>query len=625
MAEHPEKYEELKDWKKSDLKSGDIQAHNGHIRIVMEDGKKLAHASQCDRTGEITDYYEDTKFRTFRPIGATSTTTDECSPTEGGTGDINQAAIDLAWPKEEAGKHGEHDPKPAYKDALKKYFNTDYGASCSRFVETVVRYSGYDKNFGEIDLPDKGWAYTEGFYMEAHPELWEEVTNGYGKDTMQPGDIQVVKGNGWNNKSRPSGGNHIRIVIKDTDGKFRIAEAAQGKYNGEIKNYEYKGKLSSNWRVFRAKGTTSSTTSTNGGANGLTGSSLIGQTAIKLAWPTNKCTTDPTPEYAKALAETKIGKGSDDHCVVKGASCDRFVGITVRYSGVDKKFGYWIDTGNDERYITVHMERHPEQWQEVTQGYSKENAQDGDILVCDGDGCSGHTLILAKTADGKLKKVEASHTNCCVGRVTGEFKKLGNGYRAWRAKNNPAYNQNCACQVNQQNQQNGIADGGYNSEEEADKAIMNPYKNMGDGVKKYGVVPQDCAGGITSNCSAFSTYFVNRYFKTGAVQQMGYATVDHLISKGWKDGGHTPAVYAVFSQHSTSGCGCTRGGHRASMDSSNHTGVVLGINQAEDKILIGQAGCSASFEATGTYTCSLKCFSKAPYKYAHPPGPPKGI
>ena len=151
------------------------------------------------------------------------------------------------------------------------------------------------------------------------------------------------------------------------------------------------------------------------------------------------------------------------------------------------------------------MTKHPEQWQEVTEGYSKENARDGDILVCDGNGCTGHVLIVANGADGKLKRVEASYaegdpSRCTVGRVTGDFKGLGHGYRAWRSTNNPAYNQNCICQVGQQNQEqaNGIADGGYSSVEEANKAVMEPYKKMGNRITKYNAVNVGCRGGITS-------------------------------------------------------------------------------------------------------------------------------
>ena len=594
----------------------------------MEDGKKLAHASQCDRTGEITDYYEDTKFRTFRPIGATSTTTDECNPTEGGTGDINQAAVKLAYPDY---KNREWEEQvPAFYEAFKETGLYDmslknsnpsikgHGRSCSWWVATVVVYAGAAKK----DFPKGPGGQID--YMASHPETFEEVTEGYDKSKAKAGDIQCVGAKGSDYKSN----GHSRIIVDKGDGKLRIAEAHLNTHQpGQIHNEEYNGNIKASgkatptYRVFRLKGAVSSATGMNTGATNLSGSSAIGATAIKLAWPEGTARTiKQTPAYKQAIDE--VGgflKKSGDTCVRAGASCDRFVGVVVRYSGVDKKMGYNLDSwplrADDSGHKSGgHMLAHPELWEEVTEGYNKDNAQDGDVHVS-----SGHVRLLAKAPDGKLHIVEAGYcegnTGCCTtGRVTGEFKSLGD-YRAFRAKNNPAYNQNCACQVNQQNQQQGIADGGYSSVEEANKAIMDPYKKMGSGITKYGAVDVGCTGGITSNCSAFTTYFVNRYFDAGATQRNGNQMAKELISRGWKDGGHTPAVYAVFSQNA-SACG---------FGSSNHTGIVLGINKAKDEILIGEAGCSASYNWTGTHKYSLSCMSKAPFTYAHPPGPPKGI
>lgn len=106
----------------------------------------------------------------------------------------------------------------------------------------------------------------------------------------------------------------------------------------------------------------------------------------------------------------------------------------------------------------------------------------------------------------------------------------------------------------------------------------------------YGLNLTGCAGGSSRNCVAFSEYFINKY-TTNPTAGMGGSyglpngsgVVERLVKQGFTNGGTTPRAYAVFSIAS----GRTMCGDRP----CGHTGVVLGIDEARGKIIIGEAGC----------------------------------
>jgi hypothetical protein len=464
-------------------KAGDIQilcdnwkdttkATKQFSRIVIEntDGNlALAQAShEGPNTAEIHKKYDgkiDKYYRIFR-AKADISNDPECTENSNYNGnDISRVAIELAWPNGE--KHPYDDPKPAFMTAFKsiglydKYKNSStkqlrYGSSCSLYVSTVLKYSGVSKDFAQA--PD-----SQIDFMEKHTDIFEEVTEGYDKSSARPGDIQCYK------KKGVKGDGHSRLIIQGDDGKLHIAEAhlhVNGGQPAHVLKEEYNGSIkapssstTSTFRVFRVRG---------GNINNSRETSSIGATAIKLAWPTSKRTMKQTPAYKQAIDE--VGgflSHSSSACVRVGASCDRFVAIVVRYAGVDKDFGYnlghWPIKASDSGHRSgEHMLAHPELWEEVTDGYNENNAQDGDIHVS-----AKHVRLVAKAPDGKLHIVEAGYchgnTSCCTtGRVTKVFKTSDmKGYRAWRAKNNITNEvntnvNNCVCQVNNE-------DGGINA------------------------------------------------------------------------------------------------------------------------------------------------------------------
>ena len=144
------------------------------------------------------------------------------------------------------------------------------------------------------------------------------------------------------------------------------------------------------------------------------------------------------------------------------------------------------------------------------------------------------------------------------------------------------------------------------------------YKKFGDYGAGYanGAVIGDgyvgdagCHDGTLNNCVAFSRWFVNNYTTAGPKSNAGgdgqfYAS-SLISSDGFQDGGTVPTAYAIFSK---------TGGEYG------HTGVVLGINQEDDEIYIGEAGCTAGFTDTwpGVHKYSLSDYASGAYNYAYP-------
>ena len=120
-------------------------------------------------------------------------TTSGCSSAQANTGDLIKTALGLAWdhPVPE-GKDLKADATKAYVDAIAQYGNihsdsdglTPY-SDCGRFVSTVMRMSGLDK-----DYPLVGTATNQLPYVRAHPEKFIVVDNP-SMSNFQPGDIFI--------------------------------------------------------------------------------------------------------------------------------------------------------------------------------------------------------------------------------------------------------------------------------------------------------------------------------------------------------------------------------------------------------------------------------------------------
>ncbi len=140
-----------------------------------------------------------------------------CSTGGSGNGDLNQTAINLAWPE-----HGHGlTPRDTYKTALAEVGLSNYGdyyarigASCDAFVTTVFRYSGVDPNFACCGVSNHGatWSYV------TNSGKFEEVPNNAA--SLKPGDIRLSNG-------------HIEMYV-EVNGVGKIASASYGSRTGEI-------------------------------------------------------------------------------------------------------------------------------------------------------------------------------------------------------------------------------------------------------------------------------------------------------------------------------------------------------------------------------------------------------
>lgn len=175
-------------------------------------------------------------FVMFQAIGGSSGYS-SCG-SSGGNQDINQTAIDLAWPNP---GHGSN-PTENYKKALSETGVNRLGdrwsmigSSCDAFVATVFRYSGIDKNFVCCGVSHGG---PTAMYVR-NSGKFIEVPND--PKYLKPGDIRLSSG-------------HIEIYV-EVNGVGKIASASHpgsdgiNARTGEILDF-YQG---SNFKAYRIK------------------------------------------------------------------------------------------------------------------------------------------------------------------------------------------------------------------------------------------------------------------------------------------------------------------------------------------------------------------------------------
>lgn len=121
-----------------------------------------------------------------------------------------------------------------------------------------------------------------------------------------------------------------------------------------------------------------------------------------------------------------------------------------------------------------------------------------------------------------------------------------------------------------------------------------------------------CVNGVYNNCSAFSAWYINNYTNGSTVTNyQGSEFVSRLLNNfpgEYTDGGKVPAVGAIMSSGPYSG---------SAEGWANHTGVVLGIDEANDQIIIGEASCSNGYNSNwpGAHTYSLSKYTNNSSQY----------
>lgn len=160
-----------------------------------------------------------------------------------------------------------------------------------------------------------------------------------------------------------------------------------------------------------------------------------------------------------------------------------------------------------------------------------------------------------------------------------------------------------------------LVDGGFKTVDEARKGVMNEYRSIkyrsygeskeGDAyLSKYHIPRVNCKVSALENCVSFSKWFINRFTnkEVTAIGDGGQVVSNLINNYGFSNGKTEPRPYAIFSTHD--------GGF-------GHTGVVLGVDKARNKIIIGEAGCFADFNFTDAKEESLSKFTNGSYTYAY--------
>lgn len=162
----------------------------------------------------------------------------------------------------------------------------------------------------------------------------------------------------------------------------------------------------------------------------------------------------------------------------------------------------------------------------------------------------------------------------------------------------------------------GLTSGGMTLEQA--KEFMETYKTSPDSEKYVfkGAGGNPRAGGsILANCTAFSSYFVNKYTSLKGLTHSpvgdGKDTVKTITTNNPGLNTNTePKVYAVFSYP---------------VGDDGHTGVVLGIDLEKGIVITGEASWSGDLNSIGAYTHTLQEIKDENWTFAYTDGYLKGL
>lgn len=566
------------------------------------------------RRADAEKYYNKFHGKTISGTASDSGSGDPCNASIEGSKNINGAAVALAWPLGTSRSKYEWPngtgtelfnevyPKLLSKGARRSYKGCNgpvYGASCDRFVATVVRYSGYDKKFPTGVGLGEG---LQGGYPLKHQDLWKRIPWDGDPEALQAGDIVLRSG-------------HVAIAVQDEDGKFYIAEAGLCNSYGHIRKIRKKENFDYIIRATNAKNSTVGVSVTDGVKTSSTNGTLttgtgrgngdINASAIALAWPEGEGspTKTATDKFKEVFASLKGGSGSS--CWKDGKSCSVFVNTVLLYAGAQ--------TGEKVKCpgcIADDMIE-SDDWEEVGNESNLKNKdlKGGDVIVYYNKGSNpgneskydykglhvAHIAIYVETSDGG-RIAEASYCS-----HFGKINKLNlnsdisRGYAGARAFRWKKQNSGVDCDVCGDAGSDGdmqLKAGGMTLAEAkefmkyySEAAMGKYYKKTGDirfGSNNALVHDAGCPYGVMNNCVAFSQWFINQYTTVGPSWNSttnGVGLVKSLARTAGLKTGSSPRPYAIFSN--------------AQWSYAGHTGVVLGVDENAKKIVVGEASCSA--------------------------------
>ncbi len=510
-----------------------------------------------------------------------------------GTGSGN-LEFQKAWVKAKLWKH-----TSLYDGTQDGRYSWRYGAYCSGFTATVVRYSGYDKSF--TSTASVG-GYEQAKHAMEHSDLWDVTVWDGEKSSLQGGDILLSAEHSW-------------MVVEDSTGELYVAEGSLHSYTfGHIVKY-HKSYNSKTYRI-RAKHANNSnagvsvtdgvkTSSTTGTiTSSVQNSQNIGAVARFFAWPEG---TDPKttirgpkePEVWKTLL--KDNGFSNFSETAMGKDCGVFVGGVLRYSGLVTRIKHKNGQGSVP-IVPSEVDEGENGWYRVdTDGTKESELQDGDVIFHYIGGEIKHFSIFLRGEKGEALTAQASHGDW-YGRIS-KYHPYGQEV-VYRNKNNKTGNISgngnecnlCPMEENSVTNADGsLKEGGFSSAEEAERAVMDLYRQYkGNATSDFSTLmctkgERSDYGGVCEvpsqdNCTTFSLWFVKTFLGWNAkLGGNGYDTADFVYntyhSKYPKiTRSNNPSPYSIVSWNSSMP---SPGG------SSNHTGVVLGING--NQVFIGEA------------------------------------
>ena len=541
-----------------------------------------------------------------------------CNACEKGSLNINGAAVCLAWPL------GTDESKTLWPDGDgTDLFNEfwaqeegvvkgngtgdcwDKGAYCCGFSAAAVRYSGYDPNFeSACSVGDHlGGGANQYLYVVNHPDLWELIPWNGDKSKVQGGDVIYYSGPGIG---------HSYVIVQDESGEVYDAEASMCGFFGRIGEFGAPPSSAQAF-IFRAKNARNSsvgisvtdevkpssiTGEIENGAN--SGNKDIGASAIELAWPYSDFTGEMN--YKKrandkftSFYETLSGRDGDANGE-GGKSCDYFVHTVLVYTGLEENDSLpWGHVGKLNDYF-----EQSSNWEEVkmTDNRKLDEYKSGDIVIYFKGDSAAHIAIVVEI-DGKKYTAQASHGDYYgvikgTGNITGKKGPGDDDFDSVRVFRNKKEKSGEECDICGDGSDGGqLKAGGFDTVEEATKFMQsyidaaspngkyyNYKSDVKFGVKNGQIHDAGCPFGVLHNCVAFSQWFVNNYTTVGPDWNNttnGVDLVGALEQKGLKRGTE-PRPYAIFSKNGPS--------------SDGHTGVILGVNTAAKKVIVGDAACN---------------------------------
>ena len=331
----------------------------------------------------------------------------------------------------------------------------------------------------------------------------------------------------------------------------------------------------------------------------------LAETAVGMTWPvqsngncqtksgdwvpfeTNKedCYDNPTDTYQDEFDRLGMSGSLQD--------CGHFIATVVHSLGVDNDFPKGdTDTQGD------HLASATDIWEKVD-AKSESDLKPGDIMWY-----NGHIEMYVGSYGGSYGKIASASAGgpAYVGIIRSmRMERKGEDATVYR--------------LIPQTSGGGLISGGMTLEQA--QKFMEAYRSLSprsypnSEFSKWNIPDTVSCTSDLENCVAFSSWFIHEYTTANLGLPHGGQVVSTLLSsnQGFVDGGTTPKVYAIFSVKSGSTlCGDSPCGH---------TGVVLGIDTTANKIIIGEAGCSASYDWTNAHEYDLSTYTSGAYTYAY--------